>query len=94
MFDIQLKDDSYISLIGRFSAANSQQAEAVLEKINRDCIIDFKNLEYISSSGIGSIVRIYSKLLKSGHSLRLINMNNHIREVFSYAGLDKILTLD
>jgi anti-anti-sigma factor len=94
MFDIQLKEDSYISLIGRFSAAYSQQAEVILEKVNNDCIIDFKELEYISSSGIGAIVRIYSRLLKNGHSLKLINMNKHIREVFSYAGLDKILMLD
>lgn len=90
MFTIKTEDNQTISISGRFSAANTGEADELLASVNGNCSVDLKDLEYISSAGIGSLLRTYVRLKESGHSLKIINMNKHISEVFKYSGLDKI----
>ena len=94
MFDIKFNEEKKIIISGRFSAASVEQADSVLKSINEDCIIDLKGLEYISSVGIGSLLRTYTRLKESGHTLKLVNLNRHVSEVIRYSGLDKVFTIE
>jgi anti-anti-sigma factor len=94
MFDIKLDEEKKILLSGRFSAANSAQAESIFTSVKGDCVVDMKGLEYISSAGIGTLVKTYLRLKESGNSIKLINVNKHITEVLRYSGLDKVLTIE
>ena len=55
---------------------------------------DLSQLDYISSAGLGLFVRTHKRLSAAGHALKLINPTPHVRNVFHYAGLDKIFGLD
>jgi anti-anti-sigma factor len=94
MFDIRIQNGKEVFLNGRFDASQKDKADNVLGSINENCIINFKDLEYISSAGLGELIKTYTRLKALGKSIELTNMNKHISEVFRYAGLDKVFTLE
>ena len=94
MFDIKIKEGSEVLLSGRLNAAYTAKLKEALASFNEDCIVDFSELSYISSAGLGELIQTYSRLEKSGNTIKLINMNDHIREVFKYCGLDKVFIIE
>lgn len=93
MFDIKIQNGNEVFLIGRFDASQAEKVGNVLGSITDNCVIDFKELEYISSAGLGELIKTYSKLKVLGKSIELINLNKHVSEVFRYSGLDKVFLL-
>jgi anti-anti-sigma factor len=94
MFDIQIQDGGLIRLSGRLDAAQADHAKAMLLLVNQSATIDFTDLDYVSSAGLGVLVQTYKRLHDAGHSLRLTNLKPRIRSVFTYAGLDRVLKLE
>jgi anti-anti-sigma factor len=92
-FDIR-QDGRTVFLEGRLDAAQSERAKAVFGAINQSTIVDFSGLEYISSAGISVILAAYKRLSDAGHGFKLVNMSQRIRNVFQYAGLDKIFVIE
>jgi anti-sigma B factor antagonist len=66
----------------------------VFNTIEASCRVDFGELDYISSAGLGVLLKAQKRLSESGQSLTLANMNNHIKDVFVYAGFDAVFTID
>ena len=94
MLEIRIDDGGTVFLSGRFDAAQLQMAEETLDSVHGPTVADFSGLEYISSAGIGVILKTYKRLHDAGHPFRIINMSQRIRTVFQYAGLDRILLID
>lgn len=94
MFDIKSINGKEIFLVGRFDASQTDKAYEILNSINKDCIIDFAKLDYISSAGLGTLIKTYSRLKDSGHTMKLINMSKHIKEVFKFSALDKVFLIE
>ncbi len=94
MLTIELANKSTIVLTGRFDASQVREADPVFDSLEGNSIIDCKGLEYVSSAGIGVVLGTYKRLHEGGFTLRMINVNEHIRQVFRYAGLDKIISLE
>lgn len=57
-------------------------------------ILDFKNLEYISSAGLRVLVLTQKKLKPEGIPFVIKNVNDTIKEILSMSGFDKILTIE
>jgi anti-anti-sigma factor len=93
MFNIVRENENQITISGRLDAAQVDKVKGVLDEINGDCTINFQNLEYISSAGLGSLLHLYTRLKTGGHSVKLVNMNKHVREVFKYSKLDGVFTI-
>lgn len=94
MFEIKINEANEITLSGRFDASQVEKANAVFEKINRSTAVNFKELDYISSAGLSVLLVTQKRLTENNQQLRLINMNNHIRDVFKYAGFDMIFEIE
>lgn len=94
MLKIELADKSTVVLTGRFDASQVAQADPVFDSLDGNCTINCKGLDYVSSAGIGVILGTYKRLHEQGFSLKMTNVNDHIRQVFRYAGLDKIISMD
>ena len=94
MFNIIQDSEEIISLSGRFDASQVEKAEKVFNSIEKSCVVDMKNLNYISSAGLGIMLRTYSRLKPNGYDIKLKNLNYHIREVLKYSGLDKIFIIE
>ena len=93
MFEIKINEANEIILSGRFDASQMETANAIFEKINKSMVVNFKDLDYISSGGLSVLLVAQKRLIEKNQKLKLINMNNHIRDVFKYAGFDMIFEI-
>ena len=82
MFEIKINPKSEVILRGRFDASHIAKAKTVFESIRTSAIVNFKELEYISSAGLGVLLLTQKRLTANGDSLKLTEMNNHIKEIF------------
>jgi len=94
MFTIEQSQPDLVVLTGRFDAAQVDKAEQVLGSLEASTTLDLASLEYISSAGIGCLLRAYKRLTASGHQLRLVHARPHVRNIFHYSGLDQILSVE
>ena len=94
MFVIDRSADGTIVMTGRFDASQVATAREVLDVVSTSATVDFGRLDYISSAGLGLLLGTQKRLSQSGNSLRLLNMNDHIRELFRIAGFDRIFEID
>jgi anti-anti-sigma factor len=93
MLDIQQSDDGVIAFEGRLDAAQAAKAQAFLDGANEPKVLDFSKLDYISSAGLGVLLKTQKRLAGAGSGLTLINVSKHIHDVFNYSGLDQIFEI-
>ncbi len=93
MLSIITQGPNHIVLNGRFDASQVNKAKNVFDKITASCSVDFNGLEYISSAGLSVLLITQKRLDDIGQELTLLNLNQHIREIFRYAGFDKIFKI-
>jgi len=94
MLDIEKRDEGLIALRGRLDAAQSPKAEEFLDGLEGPLRIDVSQLEYISSAGIGILLKTLKRLQESGHTLQLVDPNPHVKNVFHYAGLAQVMGIE
>ena len=94
MFEIKWGNEGQVILVGRFDASRADAARGFLDGIQGATTLDFGQLEYISSAGLGVLLRTQQRLKGGGAGLRLIHVNPHIRDVFHYAGFDQIFEIE
>lgn len=93
MFSIEIGDDGRIVMSGRLDASQARRAQEFMDGVDSPRELDFAQLEYISSAGLGILLRTQKRVMGQGATLRLINVSNHIRDVFRYSGFDKIFVI-
>lgn len=93
MFEVRENGDR-IELVGRLDASQVDVARVTMNKVNASCVVDFAELEYISSAGLGMLLGVQKRLGETGGGLKLMNMNRHIREIFRMAGFDHIFEIE
>ena len=59
----------------------------------KSLILDFKNLEYISSAGLRVLLSTQKKLQQNG-TMKLKNVREEVMEVFEITGFVDILTIE
>ena len=57
-------------------------------------IIDFSNLEYISSAGLRVLIPTQKKLKPENIPMTIKNVNDTISEIFRMSGFDKVLKIE
>lgn len=93
MFDTRILDSGVIELVGRLDASQTEKANVTLAQITTSRTLDCRELEYISSAGLGVLLATQQRLKASGNSLTLINLNKHIRDIFMFTGFEKIFII-
>ncbi len=67
--------------------------DGVLQKDVREVLIDFRDVPFMDSSGIGEILRLY-KLVRDRHGeLVLINPNQKLRNLFTMYRFEKFMRI-
>ena len=94
MFSMNFNGNGSLHLAGRFDASQVEQANAVLDQIATTTRVDFKELDYISSAGLGALLRTQKRLSATGHKLILANMNKFILDIFKIARFDVIFQIE
>ena len=57
-------------------------------------VLDFKDVTFMDSSGIGLVMGRYKLMQSMDGELRIQNVSSHMKKVMRLAGLDKLATFD
>lgn len=93
MLDIQTGSNNELILSGRFDASQVEKARPIFLELSEGRTVDLAGLDYISSAGLGVLLAAQKRLSERGQSLRLVNVNGHIRDVFRFSGFDQIFEI-
>jgi anti-anti-sigma factor len=93
MFEIGFSESGDIAVSGRLDAAQAARAQEFLDALEGRCVIDMAQLEYVSSAGLGVLLRTHKRLIASKSGLELVNVNKHIADIFRYSGFDKLFKI-
>ena len=94
MFSIAVNENGIIVLKGRFDSSQVDSAREVFSALNNSAVVDFSDLDYISSAGLGVLLATQQRLKKEGKAIKLINMNRMVRDVFKIARFDLIFEIE
>ena len=93
MFDIREGSNRELILSGRLDASQADRARGVFLALDEGRTVDFAQLDYISSAGLGVLLAAQKRLSEKGQSLKLINVNSHIKDVFHFSGFDQLFEI-
>lgn len=77
---------------GRIDALNYEEFEKILSEAadeNPNLIIDLKDCEYISSSGLRALLSVKKKLSSTG-AFSIVNVNDEVMDVFDMTGFTQL----
>ena len=94
MLGIEFGQDGAVIVNGRLDAAQAAAAQAFLDKVQGTVTLDCSQLEYISSAGLGVLLKTQKRLLASSGKLRLVGLKPHLRDIFTYSGFDQLFEID
>lgn len=90
-------NDQVLSICGRIDTITSNQLSEEIDKamINKfeKLILDFREVDYISSAGLRIIIVAQKKITAGGKKLELTNMNETVKNVFDITGFSQILNI-
>lgn len=78
---------------GRLDAAQSPAAQAFLDRMSGTVTLDCSRLEYISSAGLGVLLKTQKRLMAGGGKLRLAGVSPHLQDILMYSGFDRIFEI-
>lgn len=85
--DRKILDEQNIQIIGEqlFSLVEQEQCKKLL--------LNFQNVEYLSSAALGKLITLHKKVQGAGGKLVLCSIDAQIREVFEITKLDKLFKI-
>lgn len=87
-----------LALSGRLDTVTSSKLGEELAKVFEEgaieLVFDFKALDYISSAGLRVLLTAQKKINSSATTMKIINANDGIKEVFDVTGFSGILTIE
>jgi anti-sigma B factor antagonist len=96
----EIQDDINIyRLKGRLDSNTSQRLEEkffqAISDGSKRMIVDFKDIDYISSAGLRVILKAFKALQREDGRIILCSMQKYVREIFKMIGIDSFVpTLD
>jgi anti-sigma B factor antagonist len=63
------------------------------EKTAKTVILDFRQVPYVDSAGVGAIVNAHVSYLNSGRGLVLVAVQDRIRTLMKVTRVDEVLTI-
>jgi anti-anti-sigma factor len=90
-------DEVVVALNGELdtvtTAQMGEELNRIIEMASNQLIIDCKDLEYISSSGLRFFMQLKRHSEQLNGTVTLINMNQDVKEVFRISGFHHIFNI-
>lgn len=100
MLRIEKTTENYseiLSLFGEVDASNSVILDEAIQELvdggSKSILIDGKNLEYISSAGLGVFMSYLEDFQENGISMKICDLVPRVFEVFKILGLDQLIPI-
>lgn len=65
----------------------------IYEKDKKNILFDFSELEYLDSTGLGSLIYILKEIEKDGNKIVIENINNSIMKLFKITKLEDMFEI-
>lgn len=91
-----LNDVHIVAITGSLDSTTSPDAQKSLDAVlayAKRLVLDFSELDYISSAGLRILLGAAKKLRASGGTLGMFGLNQSVREVFEISGFSSILSV-
>ncbi|MEN6349590.1 MAG: STAS domain-containing protein [Syntrophomonas sp.] len=86
-----------LAIEGRLDSSTSSELEKVFLKImeagEKNILVDFAGMDYISSAGLRVLLMAAKKTSKLGGKVVLTALSDNVKEVFDIAGFSSIFTI-
>jgi anti-sigma B factor antagonist len=79
---------------GKIASNTTQSLRATVKPLfseSKSVVLDLTNLSYLDSSGLGAIAGLYVSAKTAKSQLKLINLNRHLKEIFSITRLGQFM---
>ena len=79
---------------GKLTSDTIQQLKATVKPLlseSKTVVLDLTNVTYTDSSGLGAMVGLYISAKAARGRLKLINLNQHLKETFSITRLGQAM---
>ena len=89
-------DIHIVSISGSLDSSTSPEAQKSLDAVvasAKKVMLDFSDLDYISSAGLRILLGAAKQLRASGGTLGMFGLNQSVREVFEISGFSSILSV-
>ena len=91
----QVNQEEYTyKLEGRFDAHQVPQFKTTVEPVKGNLILDFSGINFIDSTGIAMLVRLYKHTQAENLNFRIINVQDQVRLIFEIAQLHTVLPIE
>jgi anti-sigma B factor antagonist len=84
-------------LVGRLDSNTSpgfeEKVSTAIKNDSKNMVMDFENLDYISSAGLRVILKTTKDLKRLDGKIILCSMQDYVREVFEISGFDALLPI-
>ena len=94
MLSIDFGAGGAVVIAGRLDAAQAQAAQTFLDGVQGAVTLDCSGLEYISSAGLGVLLKTQKRLMAANGKLKLAGVNRHLLDIFRYSGFDRIFEIE
>lgn len=94
MLAIEYAADGSVVVSGRLDAAQAATAQSFLDGVDGTVTLDCSRLDYISSAGLGVLLKTQKRLLASKGKLRLSGLKPHLHDIFTYSGFDQLFEIE
>jgi anti-anti-sigma factor len=92
------QEQTTLYLSGNIDIPGSETLKGVLSQIIEDgsvkyVILDFENVSFIGSCGVGRLLLFYKKFSLKGGKIRITNLNEELTGIFCTLNLDKLFKI-
>ncbi len=94
MLAMDFAGDGSVLVKGRLDASQAAAAQAFLDKVSGKVTLDCSALEYVSSAGLGVLLKTQKRLMASAGGLRLVRVSPHIHNIFQFSGFDQLFEIE
>ena len=94
MLAIEFGAEGQVVIAGRLDAAQCPAAQTFLDRVQGPVTLDCSRLEYISSAGLGVLLKTQKRLMASSGKMRLAGVNPHLKDIFQYSGFDQLFEIE
>jgi len=88
------RTETIVHCTGRITSDTTQSLRTTVKPLfseSKTVVLDLTNVSYMDSSGLGAIVSLYVSAKAAGCQLKLIHLNQRLKELFSITRLGQVL---
>jgi anti-sigma B factor antagonist len=96
-FSATIRNSGHISLIDVRGSLTFLEAGALRESVatllkegRKNMVLNLSGLEYLDSSGIGELARVYVSVIKSGGEMKAVGLKDNVEEVLKITQLYRV----